>query len=163
MVPDLLPLRPPRLDGSTWAARGSIGRPGFEVATLSELGRREALEPAAHEIAEQLLDALLPHLPLGVVDAVDLPYLHRILMVAAQTGAGIGLVEVRSSAPPEGCVDRRTWGVLWTALGDLPTLPAPQRLSVAYLVQAGHWVVRTGTGGIDDLATALQHDPPAGG
>ncbi|MEP6979516.1 MAG: hypothetical protein ABJA16_02010 [Nakamurella sp.] len=128
----------------------------FEVSTLYEMGQRAGFEPVADEIADQLLDELLPWLPLGTVDPVDEPYLQRILMTAAQLGAGIGLVEVRTSAPADGLVDRQTWGVLWKALGDLPTVPAPQRFAAAFLMQAGHYVARVGDRAIPGIVAGLR-------
>lgn len=133
-----------------------MGRVTFEVSTLYEMGQREGFEPVAHEIADQLLDALLPLLPLGPVEPIDQPYLQRILMVAAQVGAGIGLIEVRSLAPPPGFADRRIWSVLWKALGDLPAVPAPQRFAAGYLMAAGHYVARTGDAAITDLRSRLR-------
>ena len=68
----------------------------FEVSTLYEMGYREAFEPEAHLVADQLMDRLLPAVPLGEVAQEDAPYLRRVFMVAAQVGAGIGIVEVRT-------------------------------------------------------------------
>jgi hypothetical protein len=167
----VLPLRPPRLDGSTWLPRDESGRASFEVSTLYEMAQRAAFEPIAHELAEQLLDAVLPLLPIGsagaagaaadaagAVDSADEPYVQRILMVAAQVGAGIGLVESRSLAPPSGLTDRRTWTVLWTALRDLPTMPPTQRFAAAYLMQAGPFLARVGDGGVSDVAADLRDE-----
>ncbi len=133
-----------------------MGRAGFDVSTLYEMGYREGLEPAAHEIADQLLTALLPILPLGEVQPEDQPYLERILMVAAQVGAGIGIVEARTLAPPAGMSDRRIWGVLWRGLRDLPEVPAAQRFAAAYLMQAGHFIARTGDAAIPRLRAELR-------
>ena len=55
-----LPLQLPMPDGSNWPDRRTVGRMSFEVSTLYEMGYREAFEPAAHAIADLLMDQLLP-------------------------------------------------------------------------------------------------------
>ena len=125
---------------------------------MYEMGQREAVEAAAHEIAERLLDELLPVIPLGAVTAADEPYVHRILMVATQLGVGIGLVEIRSLATSVGSVDRRIWAVLWLAVRDLPEIPTAQRFAAAYLMQAGHFIARAGSDHISAVAETLMSD-----
>lgn len=154
----VLPLQLPRLDGSTWPDRRALGRAGFDVSTLYEISNREAFEPPCHEIADRLLTALSPLLPLGDIAPEDAPFVNRILMVAAQVGAGIGSVESRTLAPAPSTSDRRAWGALWKALRDLPKVPAPQRRAAAFLMQAGYWVARTGDNGVLEVAAALRAD-----
>ena len=58
----------------------AVGRMSFEVSTLYEMGYREAFEPEAHAVADQLMDRLLPAVPLGEVGrggcAVPAPRFH---------------------------------------------------------------------------------------
>ncbi len=128
------------------------------MSTLYELGYREGLEPAAHEIAETLVTTLAPTIPLGDVAAQDAPFVRRILMVAAQVGAGIGIVEARTSGPPPRTSDPVVWAVLWRALDDLPALPRPQRFAAAFLLTAGYYVARTGEASVGVLSDVLRTD-----
>ena len=156
--PEPLPLELPRLDGRSWPDRRAVGRTSFEVSTLHEMGYREAFEPAAHAIADLLVTELLPAIPLGTVANEDAPYLQRVFRVAAQVGAGIGIVEARTLAPQEWCSDRRIWGALWQALRDLPELPRQQRFAAAYLMHSGYYVARTNDRTIPQLLAALRAD-----
>jgi hypothetical protein len=160
--PPPLPLQLPRLDGSTWPDRRAIGRASFEVSTLYEMGYREGFEPPAHAIADGLLVELLPRIPVGDVLPEDFPYLRRTLQVAAQMGAGIGIVEARTLATASESSDRRIWGALWRALRDLPEMPPQQRFGAAYLMQSGYYVARTDSGVIPRLAAALRAELGAG-
>jgi hypothetical protein len=161
--PDPFPLALPRLDGRTWPDRRAVGRAGFEVATLYEMGYREAFEPAANAIADLLLAELLPAIPLDDVPQADAPYLRRIFTVAAQVGAGIGIVEARTMAPQKWSSDPRIWGALWAALGDLPALPQQQRFAASYLMHSAYYLARTDDGKIAQLRAALRADLDPGG
>jgi hypothetical protein len=131
----------------------------FEVSTLYELGYREAFEPAAHAIADLLMDGLLPTIPLGGVSTEDAPYLNRVFMVAAQVGAGIGIVEARTLSPDEWCSDRSIWGALWKALDDLPRIPLEQhRFAASFMMHSGYYIARTRHGEIDRLLAELRAD-----
>ena len=156
--PEPLPLALPRLDGRTWPDRRAVGRMSFEVSTLHEMGYREAFEPAAHAIADLLMDELLPAIPVDNVAEQDAPYLRRIFMVAAQVGAGIGIVETRTLSPPEWASDRHTWGALWTALGDLPAVPRQQRFAASYLMLCGYYLARTHHENLRQLLASLHAD-----
>jgi hypothetical protein len=156
--PEPLPFQLPRLDGRTWPDRRAVGRMSFEVSTLYEMGYREAFEPEAHLIADQLMDRLLPAVPLGEVADEDAPYLRRVFMVAAQIGAGIGIVETRTLSSQEWCSDRRIWGALWKALDDLPKMHQQQRLVACFMMHSGYYVARTQHGVIDQLLATLRAD-----
>ena len=131
----------------------------FEVSTLYEMGYREAFEPAAHAIADLLMDQLLPAIPLDGVADQDAPYLQRVFMVAAQVGAGIGLVEARSLQPAQWCSDRRIWGALWKAMDDLPRLHQQQRSVATFMMHSGYYLARTNLGAIGSAVGALRAGP----
>jgi hypothetical protein len=131
----------------------------FEVSTLYEMGYREAFEPAAHAIADLLMDRLLPAVAVGGVADQDAPYLHRVFMVAAQVGAGIGLAEERSLQPAQWCSDRRIWGALWQAMDDLPRLHQQQQSVAAFMMHSGYYLARTDLGAVDQLLAALYTGP----
>ena len=154
-----LPLQLPRPDGSNWPDRSAVGRMSFEVSTLYEMGYREAFEPAAHAIADLLMDEVLPAIPLVGVAGQDAPYLRRVFMVAAQVGAGIGLVEAGSLQPAQWCSDRRIWGALWKAMDDLPRLHQQQRSVATFMMHSGYYLARTNLGAIDHVLTALHAGP----
>ena len=130
----------------------------FEVSTLYEMGYREAFEPEAHLVAEQLMDRLLPAVPLGEVAQEDAPYLRRVFMVAAQVGAGIGIVEVRTLSPARWCSDRPIWAALWKALDDLPRMRQQHQAVAQFIMQSGYYVARTRPGVIDELLAVLHAD-----
>lgn len=159
-----LTLQLPRLDGGSWPDGRALGRTSFDVNALYEMGYREAFEPEAHAIAEVITDEVLPKIDVEV-PAQDEPYLRRIFMVAAQVGAGIGIVESRVTGLDELETDRRIWAALWKALRDLPALAPQHRFIAAYLMQAGHYVARTGVATVPLLLAGLESDPgrsPAG-
>ena len=51
--PPRLPLRMPRIDGSSWPDRRDVERRSFAALTLYEMGYREAFEPEAATIASK--------------------------------------------------------------------------------------------------------------
>ena len=106
------------------------------------------------------MDQLLPAIGLGGgVAEQDVPYLQRVYMVAAQVGAGIGLVEARSLQPAPWCSDRRIWGALWKAMDDLPGLPQQQHAVAAFMMHSGYYLARTDLGAVDQLLAALHTGP----
>jgi len=80
-------------------------------------------------------------------------------MVAAQVGAGIGLVEARSLQPAQWCSDRRIWGALWKALDDLPRLHQQQRSVATFMMHSGYYLARTHLGAVDQLLAVLRSGP----
>lgn len=130
----------------------------FEVSTLYEMGYREAFEPAAHAVADLLMDGLLPTIPLGEVADEDAPYLRRVFMAASQVGAGIGIVEARTLSPDGWCSDRSIWGALWKAMDDLPRMLQQHRLVATFMMHSGYYLARTHDGMIDQLLAVLRAD-----
>lgn len=161
--PTVLALQLPRLDGTSWPDRHVVGRDSFDMNTLYEMGYREAFEPEAHAIAELLVDEVLPVIPVDDASPEDWPYLRRTFMVAAQVGAGIGIVEARTAGLDELRTERRIWGALWHALRELPAMAPKHRFVAAYLVQSGHYVARTDVGSIPLLLAELGGDRKQGG
>ena len=80
-------------------------------------------------------------------------------MVAAQVGAGIGLVEARSLQPAPWCSDRRIWAVLWKAIDDLPRMHQQHRSVASFMMHSGYYLARTHPGAIDQLLAVLRADP----
>ncbi len=152
--PRLLPLRLPRMDGTSWPDRGDVGRDSFAASTLYQLGYREAFSPEAHEITDLLLDQVVPIL--GTDSAPeDEPYLLGVFSAAAQIGAGIGIVERSVVAQPEPGTDRQIAGALWVAADDLPFMAAHQRDVARFLLQCGYYLARTELDRIPLLVAAL--------
>lgn len=152
--PDL-PLRLPRLDRTSWPDHRDVAGSPFDVATMYEVGYREAFEPRAHGIAEQLVDEVLPSIRIDGAAPEDLPYLRRTFFVAAQVGAGMGIVEERLTGVGPDSTDRRTWAALWQGLRELPAMAPQHRLVAAYLMQSGYYVARTGDAAIPLLLRTL--------
>ena len=88
----------------------------------------------------------------------DDAYLRRTFQVAAQVGAGIGIVDARGTASEAAYTDRRIWGALWQGLRELPALAPRDRFVAAYMMQSGHYVARTGIESITALLAALDGD-----
>lgn len=138
--PEPLPLALPRLGGPWWTA---ATRTSFAASTYYETGTRQAYEPAAHAIADLLLEAALPLLPTEAAE-VDEPYLRKVLLTAARIGAGIGLVERSSGEVPADRVDPDVVGALGLARRGLPAMQEPAARAAAWCLLAGHWVARQG-------------------
>jgi hypothetical protein len=155
--PERLPLRVPRPDGTTWPTRREVGRPSFAASTLYQTGYGEAFTPEAHDIADHLLEQLLPRLDLDAAPE-DLPYLRRLLSSAAQIGAGIGMVERRVAQPGEHSTDRQVAGALLEAGDDLPAMPARQHATAVYLLHCGYYLARTGPPGLAALLVQLDEE-----
>jgi hypothetical protein len=153
--PPVLPLQMPRLDGTSWPERGAASRPSFATATLFQMGYREAFEPEAHDIAEEIVAEVLRRLALEA-DPVDEPYLRKACTTAARLGAGLGIVERRSGYADERSTDRRIAAALWQARRDLAGLPAPWQGAAAYLMQCGYYVARTHPATVPLLLDALE-------
>lgn len=152
--PERLPLRVPRPDGSTWPTRREVGRSSFASSTVYRSGYAEAFTPAAHDIADPLLEQVLPRLATGS-EPEDLPYLRRVFGAAAQIGAGIGLVE-GGAVQHETGIDRQVAGALLEAAQELPAMPARQHAVATYLLHCGYYLARTGTAGLPLLLEELR-------
>lgn len=137
-VPEPLPLVLPRL-GADWPVAAT--RASFEASTYYETGCRQAYEPAAHAVADVLLEAALPHLPTGATPQ-DEPYLRKVLLTAARIGAGIGLVERTSTAAQPDLLDPCIAGALGLARRGLPAMEGPPAQAAAWCLLAGHYVAR---------------------
>lgn len=152
--PDLLPLRVPRLDGSTLPTRREVGRQSFGSSALYRMGYGEAFTPQAHDVVDPLLEHVLPRLPLHAAPQ-DQPYLRRLWASAAQIGAGIGLVERRSPQLGEPGIDRLLAGALLEAADELPMMDQRQRDVAVYLLHCGYYLARTGVASLPVLLEQL--------
>jgi hypothetical protein len=159
--PRLLPIPYPRLDGSSWPDAREAGTASFAAATLYDLARREAFTPEAHDVIDPLVEAVLPLVATGAA-AADEAHLHRVLVAAAQIGAGIGLVERRTVQDDVAGTDRSVAGVLWMAAEDLPAMPTAQRRLARYLLQCGYFLARTGPAAVPELVDAVRGGAPPG-
>ena len=159
--PPRLPLRMPRMDGSSWPDRRDVERRSFAALTLYQMGYREAFEPEAATIADRLVEEVLPMFPINSAPG-DAPYLRQVFVSAAQIGAGIGIVDRRTANPDERSIDREVGRALWTAVSELPAVPPEQRRIASYLLQAGYYVARTGFGTIPRMLAFLADDDPSG-
>ncbi len=160
--PRLLPLQLPRLDATSWTDPDDVGRPSFAANALYQMGYREAFEPEAIDIADLLIDEILPQVRIAVAPE-DEPYLRSAFTAAAQIGAGIGIVERRTANPDEGSTDRDIGGALWVARRDLPAMPPPQRRVALYLLQSGYYVARTHPAAVALLLAALEGEDQGSG
>jgi hypothetical protein len=152
--PRYVPLVVPRLDGTTWPDRATLGRPSFDALTFYDLGYREAFEPEAHDIADLLVEAVLRRVP-ARVSAEDEPYLMRVFVNAARIGAGIGIVERKIEKPGDQMMDRRVCGALWQARRELPAMQGDWAQVAQYLLLAGYYVARHDPGGIPALVERM--------
>ena len=153
--PATLPLILPRMDGAGWPDRAVVGRPSFAGATYYELGTRHAFEPEAYELAEQVVDAVLPRLDTGAATD-DEPYLRKTFLTAARIGAGVGMAE-RSLTTPLHEMDRSVAAALWLARRKLPAMRPDWAKAGAYFLLAGYYVARTDPALIASLVQALPH------
>ena len=151
--PRALPMPFPRLDRSTWPDRRDVGRPSFAVSTLYALAQQEAFTPGAHDVTDLVLQAVLPMLWTGAAPE-DEGHMRRVCAVAAQLGAGVGIVEQRSVYAGEG-MDPEAAAVLRLAAGSLPTMPPHQQDVALYLLQCGYYLARTGPEHVPELVAAL--------
>ena len=148
-----LRLTPPRLRDS---AHEAIGRApeGFAAATTRQLGLEMAFSPRSHEVADLICARLVPAFQIQA-EAVDWPYVIDLLRSAAQTGAGIGLVEARNSAIEPDQLSANAAGALALAFDDLPPMPGDLRQHALYVLRAGHYLSRLGDGSIAQLEADL--------
>jgi hypothetical protein len=118
------------------------------------MGYGEAFTLEAHDVADPLLEQVLPRLH---VDATpqDQPYLRRLFASAAQIGAGIGIVERRDARPGEVGTDRLHAGALLEAADELPMMARHQRDIAVYLLQCGYYLARTGVAQLPTLVEQL--------
>ena len=148
-----LPLPAPRPDGTGWPDADAVGRPSFEAAAFHEIAVKNAYEIEAHAVADRLVDQLLPRLP-AVGEAVDAPFLRKVVLTAARIGAGLGMVgRGLDDAPDE--VDRRVAGALLLARRGLPDMPPAQAALVGYFLLAAFRVARRGPDEVDRLEADL--------
>lgn len=152
-------LAAPRLDGSSWPAAAPGARTGFGAATTHRMGLDAAFTPEAHDVADLLTARLVPLLD---VDASpeDLPHVIDVLRSAAQTGAGIGLVDGRDASLGRDRMGADAAGALGEAERDLPPLPPSLRAAARYLLHAGHHVARLGPDAVAALEADLGPTPP---
>ncbi len=140
--PRYLPLTVPRPDGVGWPDPAEVGRPNFDALTFYELGCRFAFEPEAHDLAEHLVDTVLPHLQTGALEE-DAPYLRKVFTTAARIGAGVGRQERGLSTPDLDHVDRRIAAALIQGRRKLPVMREDWTRLGAYFLLAGYYVGRT--------------------
>jgi hypothetical protein len=155
-TPEAVPLPFPRLDGSTWPEHRRSGA-SFAASTLYALAREEAFAPAAHDVVDVVLDQVLPLLDTRAAPP-DVAHMRQVCSAAAQLGAGIGLVELRSQNPDESSTHRDVAAVLWLAAADLPHLPPHQRDVARYLLQCGYYLARTDRARVVELTGALRQE-----
>jgi hypothetical protein len=157
---EAVPLPVPRLDGSTWPARGRSGA-SFAASTLYELARDEAFAPATHDVVDVVIDEVLPLLDTGAAPQ-DEAHMRQVCSAAAQLGAGIGSVETRSLRPEPATTHPDIAAVLWLAADDLPEMPPHQRDVARYLLQCGYYLARTEQSRVAELTGGLwQEEHPA--
>lgn len=118
------------------------------------MGYGEAFTAEAHDIADPLLDQVLPRLRTDAAPE-DLPYLHRLFSSAAQIGAGIGFVERRVAGHDDMGMDRKVAAALLEAADELPVMPSEHRALAVYLMQCGYYLARTGVAQLPLLLTQL--------
>ena len=157
--PRHLPLAVPRPDGTGWPDPSDVGRPSFDALTFYELGCRFAFEPESHDLAEQLVDTVLPHLSTGAT-VEDAPYLRKVFTTAARIGAGVGRQERGLSTPDLDSVDRRIAGALLQGRRKLPVMREDWTRLGAYFLLAGYYVGRTSPMIIELLVEEI-HRPAA--
>lgn len=155
-APAHLPLGRPGPDGAGWPDEAVVGRPSFEANALHELATRDAYTAEAHDLAEELVAAALPHVPTGAT-AEDEPYLRKVFTVAARVGAGLGRVEHTLGPVDPATVDRRVAAALWQARRKLPVMPPEWERAAAWFLLAGHHVARTERAAIPLLVDHLAH------
>lgn len=152
--PELLPLRVPRLRGSTFPTRHQVGRQSFASSALYRMGYAEAFTLEAHDVVEPLLEQVLPRLQVHAAPQ-DQPYLRRLCAAAAQIGAGIGIVERRTSHHAEATTDRRHAGALLEAVDELPMMDPHQHDAAVYLLHCGYYLARSGAASLPILLEQL--------
>ncbi|SKB09791.1 hypothetical protein [Aeromicrobium choanae] len=144
----------PTLDGSTWPAADPAARNGFGAATTHRLGLDAAFTPEAHEVADLLTARLLPLLALDA-SPEDLPHTVDLLRSAAQTGAGLGLVDARDQSLGPDRMGAHVAGALGEAERELPPMPSTLRHQARFLLHAGHHVARLGPEALPRLEAQL--------
>lgn len=153
-VPDPLPLRTPRLDGTGWPDPSALGRPSFASATYYEMATRRAYEPQAHAIADALLAAALPRVSTGAT-AEDEPYLRKVLLVAARIGAGLGLVDREQLAAGPEVLHRDIALALVQARRGLPAMRQDWALVAGWFLLAGHLLARSGPDALPEVLAGI--------
>ncbi len=107
--PPTLPLRMPRIDGSSWPDRRDVERRSFAALTLYQMGYREAFEPEAATIADRLAEEVLP---MFLIDSApgDAPYLRQVFVSAAQMAPESGSWIGGPRTPTSGASTERSGG-----------------------------------------------------
>jgi hypothetical protein len=154
--PRVLPLPVPRLDGSTWPDRDAVGRSSFAAATYYEMALQEAHTAPAHDVTDLVVEAVLPMLWTGAA-IEDESHMQQVCSMAAQLGAGIGLVEARSVHGGEG-THSDVAGALWMAADGLPAMAEHQQDVARYVLQCGYHLTRTGPEGLAAVLGALAEE-----
>lgn len=152
--PSSLELQSPTAAGTAWPATMPGARSGFGAATAHRLGLNAAFSPEALHAADLITAQLVPLLDFDA-SAPDLPHVVDLLRSAARTGAGIGIVDGRSSIAPDR-LSSDAAGALGLAAFDLEPLPTDLRRHVRYVLHAGLWAARRGDTAIEQLAHALR-------
>lgn len=137
--PDPVPLVLPLLDGTGWPA--AAGRASFEASTYAEMAGRRAHDPDARGLADRLLEACTPLLPVQV-SPQDAPYLRKTWSTAARLGAALGLVDREAVASPAGTLDDGVAGALGLARRGLPPMQDDWSRITTWLLLAAHWLAR---------------------
>lgn len=151
--PAWIPLSPPRADGSTWPG-ATRAHGSFAAATLYAVVRREAFEPASHDVADLVLAEVLPQVDLGV-EAADEAFMVQVCSAAAQVGAAVARVESRSTGVPPDAVSPEGAALLRLAADDLPRMSPRQRAAARSALHCGYFLGRTGSDGLTRVTTAL--------
>lgn len=154
-------LATPTLDGRTWPADDPGARTGFDASTTHRLGLDAAFTPEAHEVADLLTAHLVPLLPIDA-SPDDLPHVVDVLRSAAQAGAGLGIVDARSTTLASDRIGPEVAGALGEAERDLPPMPAELRRQARFLMHAGHHVARLGPGVLPALEAEITGSTAAG-
>lgn len=157
--PRSLPLTVPRPDGSGWPDEGAVGRPSFDGLTFYELACRRAFELDVHDVADRVIDAVLPHVHTDV-SAEDEPYLTKVFRTAARVGAAVAMVDRSGSTSDADTIDRHIASALWQARRALPAMRPDWAVLGAYFVLAGYYVAR---GGEQALVRLVRQLPPDSG
>ncbi|MDP9496130.1 MAG: hypothetical protein M3P46_00355 [Actinomycetota bacterium] len=149
-----LPLAVPRPDGTDWLDARTVGRPSFDGLAFYEIACRYAFEPEAHELAEHVVDMIMPRLDTRTT-AEDQPYLRKVFTTAARIGSGLGRQERGMSTPGLDLIDRRIASALWQGRRKLPAMREDWAVMGAYFLKSGYYVARTDGDGMYALLAEL--------
>ncbi len=150
-----LVLHAPRL-GQTQSLLTVRHNDGFAAATVGQLGLATAFSPRAHEITDLICAHLLPEVKISA-SQTDLPHTIDLLRSAAQTGAGIGLVEARNHDLEPDQLTRTAVAAMAQALADLGALGPELGEQARFLMLAGHYLARRGEPALAELVEQLRN------